>query len=234
MEQLKKTQRCLLHVDNRQKHRTGWRSWESCFITLTNIKHKHSWQLWRPLSLLSLLQTENPTETNQNSVYDPLHKLLDVINLRFPLASFLSPPQLSLLQLLMDGLLYLINKVRELRPEGSSCSRNKAAEPFTVESQRPSRVSVTAWSGKVMSPPSNAGSRPQHPKLISWIWLCPSTFLCFYRSFPRPNLGSLFSCFGTYSMFHLCSLSSHGGMLGNSQAYLDHSAETGRERIQAG
>lgn len=54
------------------------------------------------------------------------------------------------------------------------CSRkkNKAWETFeTVESQRPSRVSVTAWSGKVMNPPPNAGSRPPCPNLIFCISL---------------------------------------------------------------
>lgn len=81
------------------------------------------------------------------------------------------------------------------------CSRkkNKATETFMVESQRPSRVSVAAWSGKVMNPPSNAGSRPQHPNLIFWIWLCPFTFICFYRSFTSPKLGNLT---GSFSILH--------------------------------
>lgn len=53
-----------------------------------------------------------------------------------------------------------------------STKKNKALETFeTVESQRPSRVSVTAWSGKVMNPPPNAGSRPPCPNLIFWISL---------------------------------------------------------------
>lgn len=69
-------------------------------------------------------------------------------------------------------------------PAVCSSKKNKAAEPFRVESQPPSRVSLTAWSGKVLSPPSNAASRPQHPKLSAWIWLRPSTLLCFYLSFP--------------------------------------------------
>lgn len=227
MEQLKKTQRCLLHVDNRPKHRTGWRSWESCFITLTNING-----LW--VSSVSCRQKIPPRQIRilcmilsinfWTLLTSDFHSLPSYPHRSFRCSScWWMGCCISLIRYASWGL-----KARAV------CSRNKAAEPFTVESQRPSRVSVTAWSGKVMSPPSNAGSRPQHPKLISWIWLCPSTFLCFYRSFPRPNLGSLFSCFGTYSMFHLCSLSSHRGMLGNSQAYLDHSAETGRERIQAG
>lgn len=138
---------------------------------MNNIEHKHSWQLRQARSFCQA--SSDVSRADRKSLWDTseicvwasddiwlafifcsaLFKLLDIIYLRFPLASFSSPPWLRPNRLLMEGLSYLVKKVDEMRSEGRTwaiCMRkeNKAS---ALQGQRPSRVSVHAYSGKVMN-----------------------------------------------------------------------------------